>query len=183
MFDQMPSDTDLVRDLRSGSRDAFAQLYQRHKDALYDYCSRLLRNGPQAEDIVHDSFLTIWKEAPTLNDLGAFRSWLFSIARHKALNSVRGRKSFDELSEEVIQEDDDPHSIFVRSEESLLLSELLESIRPGFKDLIVLKDVESFSYAEIANITGMSLSSVRIHLFRARKALAKAYSKNHGVKK
>jgi len=180
MIHQAPSDTDLVRQLRSGSRDAFEELYLRHKDALYDYCSRLLRNSAQAEDVVHDSFLSLWNEASALNDPGAFRSWIFSIARHKALNTIRDRKSFDELTEETAQEDDDPLSVFMRTEQSALLSDLLDSIRPAFKDLIVLKDIENFSYAEISRITGLSLSSVRIHLFRARKALAKAYSKNHG---
>jgi RNA polymerase sigma-70 factor (ECF subfamily) len=183
MIQQTPSDTDLVRSLRSGSRDAFEELYLRHKDALYDYCSRLLRDDVQAEDVVHDSFLTVWRDASTLNDLGSFRSWMFSVARHKALNSNRDRKSFDELSEDSMRDDDDPHSIFVRREQAALLSELLEMIRPAYKDLVLLKDFENFTYAEIAKITGLSLPSVRIHLFRARKALAKAYSKKHGEKK
>ena len=107
---------------------------------------------------------------------------MFSIARHKALNSIRDHKSFDELSEDSARDNDDPHSIFVRSEQSALLNSLLETIRPAFKDLLVLKDIENFSYAEIARITGLSLPSVRIHLFRARKALAQAYPRNHGEK-
>lgn len=182
MIRQTPSDTDLVRNLRSGSRDAFEELYLRHKDALYDYCSRLLRDDARAEDVVHDLFLTIWNDAQTLKDPGSFRSWMFSIARHRALNAIRDRKSFDELSDDSLPGDDDPYSILVRNEQSDLISDLLEMIRPAYKDLIVLKDFENFSYADIANITGLSVASVRIHLFRARKALAKTYSKKHGEK-
>jgi RNA polymerase sigma-70 factor (ECF subfamily) len=182
MIRQTPSDTDLVRSLRSGSRDAFEELYLRHKDALYDYCSRLLKDGVQAEDAVHESFLAVWKDAQTLNDPGSFRSWLFGIARHKALNSIRDRKSFDELFDDSLLVLDDPYSILVKNEQSALVGELLEMIRPAYKDLLVLRDFENFSYAEIARISGLSLASVRVHLFRARKALAKAYSKNHGEK-
>jgi RNA polymerase sigma-70 factor (ECF subfamily) len=183
MNPQPLSDTDLVRNLRSGSSDAFGELYTRHKDALYDYCCRLLRDGNQAEDVVHDSYLMLWKDAHTLDALDSFRSWLFSIARHKALNSIRDRKPFDELFEDSSIERDDPHTIFVRNERSTLLSDALEVIRPAYKDLVVLKDYENFSYAEIAKITGLSTASVRVHLFRARKALAKAYVKYNGEKR
>jgi RNA polymerase sigma-70 factor, ECF subfamily len=177
------SDADLVRSLRSGSSDAFGELYVRHKDALYDYCCRLLNDRVQAEDVVHESFLMLWKDAHTLDALDSFRSWLFGIARHKALNAIRDRKSFDELFDDSSIEEDDPYTIFVRNERSALLSELLEMIRPAFKDLVVLKDYEGFSYAEIAKITGLSIASVRVHLFRARKALAKAYVKKRGEKR
>jgi RNA polymerase sigma-70 factor (ECF subfamily) len=183
MTQQTLSDADLVRNLRSGSRDAFAELYMRHKDALYDYCCRLLKDEFQAEDVVHESFLMAWRDAHALDNLGSFRSWIFGIARHKALNSIRNRKSFDELFEDSLTDDDDPHTIFIRNEQSALLSDLLEMIRPAYRDLVVLKDFENFTYAEIANITGLSLASVRVHLFRARKALAKAYMTKHGEKR
>ena len=183
MNPQALSDADLVRNLRQGSNEAFAELYVRHKDALYDYCSRLLKDGVLSEDIVHDSFLELWKDAHTLDALGSFRSWIFSIARHKALNFIRDRKSFDELFDDSSIQDDDPYTILVRNERSAILIDLLEMIRPAYKDLVVLKDYENFSYAEIAKITEFSISSVRVHLFRARKALAKAYVKKHGEKK
>jgi RNA polymerase sigma-70 factor (ECF subfamily) len=183
MILQTLSDTDLVRNLRSGSSDAFAELYLRHKDALYDYCSRLLKDGVRAEDVVQESFLMVWNDAHALNDLGSFRSWIFSIARHKALNSIRDRKIFDELHDDSSVEHDNPHAILVRNEQSALFSDLLDMIRPAYKDLIVLKDYEDFSYAEIAKVTGLSIASVRVHLFRARKALAKMYVQNVGGKK
>ena len=177
------TDAALMRNLRSGSNEAFAELYRRHKDSLYDYCSRLLKDEIQAEDVVHDSFLMLWRDAHTLNSLGSFRSWIFSIARHKALNCIRDRKSFDELSDDCSIEHDDPLTIFVRNEQRVLFHDLLEMIRPAYKELIVLKDYEYFSSQEISKITGLSIASTRVHLFRARKALAKEFMKNHGAKR
>jgi RNA polymerase sigma-70 factor, ECF subfamily len=183
MTPQTVSDADLVRSLRSGSSDAFGALYLRHKDALYDYCSRMLKDGVLSEDIVHDSFLELWKDAHTLDALDSFRSWLFSVARHKALNFIRDRKPSDEIFADTLVENDDPLTIFIRHEQSALFSDLLEVIRPAYKELVVLKDYENFSYAEIAKITGLSIASVRVHLFRARKALAKSYVKQLGEKR
>jgi RNA polymerase sigma-70 factor (ECF subfamily) len=183
MMTQTPEpEEQLVECLRARSSDAFAELYTRHKDALFDYCFHLLKDRARAEDAVHEAFMMAWKDIPSLKGTHSFRSWMFSIVRHHALNQIRGRKLFDELSDEVPMNDPDPLEVLITNERSTNFAELLDRMRPQFKELIVLKDFEDLTYAEIARITGLSLASVRVHLYRARKALAKVYTKHYGEK-
>jgi RNA polymerase sigma-70 factor, ECF subfamily len=174
------TDEELVQKLRSQSRDAFGELYLRHKDALYDYCFHLLRNKGRAEDAVHEAFYMAWHDIHQLNHLRSFRAWIFSIARHHSFNDKRNQKPSDELSEEDLIDDDDPHSILVSNEQTAQFNDMLDSIRPAYKELIVLKEYEGLSYSEIANVIGLSLASVRVHLFRARRAFAKVYLRSYG---
>lgn len=182
MGDIIRTDEELVQSLRSGSREAFGELYSRHKGALLDYCCHLLKDNNRAEDAVHETFLMVWNDIHSLNSSHSFRSWIFSIARHRGLNHIRDRKPYEELTDDSCVDDTDPFEILVSNDRTARFAGLLEMMKPGYKELIVLKDYEGLSYTEIATVTGLSLASVRVHLYRARKALARVYSKNYGEK-
>ncbi len=174
------TDDELVRQLRSGSREALGELYERYKDTLYNYCYQMLKSTSNADDAVHDAFLKVWDKIQTLEKVNSFRAWLYAIVRYQVLNKLRDSKSFEDLTDDCSIEDDDPYRILVAHELSLDLEKSLDMIRPAFKELIVLRDFEGLSYTEIAQITGLSLASVRVHIFRATKALAKIYHEKFG---
>ncbi len=181
----MPSDLNeeqLVIELRLGNAKAFGLIYDRYKDSLCNYCASFVKDNGLAEDIVHEIFLKMWNNIQTLNEARSFRSWLFRIARNEALHFLRDRKQFEELSEEIREEDRSPLESLVNSEESVKVSGLLDHLRPAYRELMVLRIEGELSYADIASVTGLSPSSVKTHLFRARKALAKVYTELYGGK-
>ena len=172
----------LVEHLRLGSREAFGQMYVQYKDSLCNYCYWLVKEKDRADDIVHDTFLKVWNNIGTLNDSGSFRSWLFTIARNQALLYLRDRKPFEELTDESSSESNDPLHVLISTELAGSVSSFLSALRPAYRELIVLRVYEELSYEEIAGVTGLSVSAVRVHLFRARKALARLYNQRYGDK-
>jgi RNA polymerase sigma-70 factor (ECF subfamily) len=171
---------ELIDQLRLGDRRAFTDVYEQYKDGLFHYCCSMLKDRQAAEDVVHDVFINIWTKKHTLMDASAFRSWVFSIARHRALAFLRDRKPFEELSEDLSQDDDSPLELAINQEKTEMLDGLLCRLRPAYRELILLRIEGEFSYEEIAGMIGKSQAAVRTHLFRARKALAKVHGEIYG---
>lgn len=172
----------LVNEFRRGNSSAFGIIYEHYKNNLCNYCYSVVKDKDVAEDIVHDVFLRIWDDIQTLNDPLSFRSWIFTIARHRALNYLRDRKPLDELSEALQDNEGSVLDSLVNQEQSSLMDGMLNQLRPAYRELLLLRIEGNLSYAEISAITGLSQSSVRIHLYRARKALTKIYVELSGGK-
>ncbi len=170
----------LVERLRDGDRKAFGQIYALYRVSLYNYVHWLVKGRERVDDVVHETFVKVWNNIGSLNNSGSFGSWLFAIARNEALADLRDRKSFQELTDESSIESDGPLVDLINSEQSGQMKELLDALRPAYRELIVLRVYEGLSYAELAHVTGLSLPAVRVHLFRARKALAKLYVEHFG---
>ena len=176
------SDTILVKQVCDGDRKAFGRLYEKYKEPLFRFCLRLLKNSEQAEDTVQETFFRVWTKASAIDNPHSFRAWLFSVARFHALNNLRDRKEGQEISENDLVELDTPHEIVVRAEQTAGIMGLIELLNPQHRELILLRSFEEFSYAEISMITGLSLSSVKVQLFNARKVLTQLHSKHQGEK-
>jgi RNA polymerase sigma-70 factor (ECF subfamily) len=157
-----------------GEKDAFAEIYARYSDGLFGYCLRLLKNEDQASDAVHETFLRMHDGMGALRDGTALRSWLFSIARNYSFNFLRGSRVTEPLDADVLPDADTPFEIMVREEQSANLYALVDSLKPLYREVLVLKEYEGLSYAEIAIVTGSSESAVKSRLFKARRALAGA---------
>ena len=84
-------DAGLVRRARSGDREAWAEIYDRYADRLYDHCCSILRDRHEAEDALHDAFLTAARKIDQLRDPDRLRPWLYSICRTSALARTRKR--------------------------------------------------------------------------------------------
>jgi RNA polymerase sigma-70 factor (ECF subfamily) len=172
---QSPTDEELLEQLRSGSSRAFGQLYERYKHRLYAYCYRLLRDAPGAEDVLQETFLKIHRGAHTVRESKHFRTWIFSIARNEALTHLRRTRHMEDLEgeAETVWNEDDPLDELEESETRDIIQHYLGQLRPHYRELLILREYEQLSYAEIAEIAGITESAVKSALFKARRALAK----------
>jgi RNA polymerase sigma-70 factor (ECF subfamily) len=172
---QSPTDEQLLEQLRFGSTSAFAQLYQRYKHRVYAYCHRLLRDAEAAEDVVQESFLKVHRGVHTLRKPELFRTWIFSVARNEALMHLRRARRWEDLSDEceTVWNKGNPLDDIVEQETKEIIQHYLGLLKPRYRDLLVLREYEQLSYAEIAEITGIAESAVKSALFKARKALAR----------
>lgn len=157
--------------LRSGDETAFAHVYQQYKARVYGYCYRLLRNEQDAEDATQEAFLKVMKSIATLEKAESFRSWMFTIARNEAYAILRRTKNINGIESDELWAEETPHEELIGKETTQLVQHFLNLLKPVYREVLMLREYEQLSYAEIARVTGDTESSVKSRIFKARKAL------------
>ncbi len=166
----------LVR-IRLGDEAAFAELYRIYTPRIMAFAERLMNASPdQVEDVVQDTWLSVFKGLPRLSSDAKFKSWLFRIARDHIFNRYRIQRrtpEMEEVSEEVIAAAPD-------------LSIDLETIWHGLAELapeqseaLMLHYIEGFSYEEIAELTRARIGTVRSRIFYGKEALRQKLEKTY----
>ncbi len=171
------SDQQLVEQAKLGNREAFAEIYTRHRDGVYDYCLRFTKDADSAKDILHETFLRMFTGLGGMRNGTVLRVWLLSIARNSALNSIRKSNWTETLDGDPLSEDDSPFEKMIRDEQSRSVKLLIESLKPSLREVIVLREYEELTYHEIALVTGLSEENVKIRIYRARKAIVSELKK------
>jgi RNA polymerase sigma-70 factor (ECF subfamily) len=159
-----------------------------HLDALYGGALRLTRSGPEAEDLVQDTVLRAWERWHQYQPGTNARAWLLRIQTHTFINGCRRRKREREIltaekegrhgsrfhSREATNRWADPERGFLERHLSPPVERALEALRPEFRAVVVLSDLQGLSYREIAETIDCPIGTVMSRLFRARKALRAA---------
>ena len=147
-----------------------------HIDALYGYAMTLTRDSTEAEDLVQDTFLRATRAAnqPQLN--GNLKAWLFVIMRNAWLNKVRHDQSgprFVELEPNEHTDDlrGNPHVVYLRKLQREQVRAAIEELPEAYREIVVLRDIEGFSYQEIAMVLDCPAGTVMSRLGRARAKL------------
>ena len=143
-------------------------------DDVYRFIHKMCRSKEMAEDVVQDSFMKLWEEVARI-EYG--KSFLFSTAYHRMIDILRREAKSGDI-EEVADRVEDSPSRYTGLQE--VLDFALEKLPPIQKTVILLRDYEAYSYEEIAGITGLNESQVKVYIFRAR-AFMKAYIRRPDV--
>ncbi len=139
----------------------------KYSDNLYRFVLKNIRDEDKAKDIVQDTYLKFWEKKDNVT-LSKIKSYLFTTAYHTLIDVVRREKkqgSFNDVKEE---------NYSTKTEYSDLqevLHEAIEQLPEAQKAVILLRDYEGYPYDEIAKITGMTESKVKVYIFRGRKFL------------
>ncbi|MBI4854533.1 MAG: sigma-70 family RNA polymerase sigma factor [Acidobacteria bacterium] len=160
----------------------FRQVALEHLDALYGFAMVLTRNQTEAEDLVQETYLRAMRAFGQLVPDSNLKSWLFTIMRNIWRNQIRHIRSgpqFVEISSDELQSnssayfesDQDPHMLLVRKVEQETVRAAIEKLPEHFREIIVLRDLENFSYQQIANILDCPAGTVMSRLARARTQL------------
>jgi RNA polymerase sigma-70 factor (ECF subfamily) len=152
--------------------EAHAQLYRKYKGRLYSFCLRLLHDRPGAEDAVQNTFLKLCQANEPPEQPEALRCWLFRVARNEALMTLRRQKASPDSEDAGMWDNETPFTILTGMETREIVQTAVAGLRVEYREVILLREYEQLSYAEIADITGTTESSVKSRLFKARKALA-----------
>lgn len=169
---QTESDDQLLARIRGGDAEAFGALYRRYRTPLYAFCTRMLGDGDRAADAVHETFLKLHRSAETIREAGVVRSWLYRVARNEVLQMIRRDRRDVREDPDSVWDGEDPQSILERAERTALLASALRRLRDEYREVLLLREDEGLSYAEIALVTGDSTAAVKSRLFKARKGLA-----------
>ena len=184
------SDVALVERLRAGDAEALGPLMERFAGRVYRVANGICHSSPDAEEVVQDVFLTLFRKAGSFEGRAALGTWLYRVAVNTALNKRRGKRNeLEEPLEDLLPTfKEDGHRQGDRSflladwsqmpDEMLLSREGREVVHAAvgrlpehFRAVLLLRDVEELSSEEVAEILGDSIASVKSRLHRARMAL------------
>ena len=158
--------TQLVEAAKQDPRK-FGDLYLLYAQPVFRYLYSRLGNRLAAEDATAQTFLAALEQIQKYHDRGYFSSWLFSIARHKAMDYFRkGHKETPIEDIELIATDPSLLTQVIKTERSLALAELIRKLSPDEQELIRLRYVGELSFAEMGNILGQKEDTVKKSLYR-----------------
>ena len=169
----------LLERARAGDLDAFNDLVVCYQDQLFALVVRMVPDRDQASDVTQEAFFSAYRNLGSFRG-GSVKSWLNRIAVNAAMDTQRAKKRrpvqpYPEFEDESWQPpapaDADPVHIALTMERSHTLNVALASITGDQRTAIVLFDVEGYDYAEIAQMTGVSLGTVKSRIHRGRLAL------------
>ncbi len=168
------SEEDLVRDFQQGEDLAYAALYNRYKKHIYLFCLKMVGDEDTVKDIVQEVFLKMYEHRLQLARPANFRAWLFMIARNQCMTYYRDRKKTtpvdDEQTEQLLQADSLMGAI-ERDDEAGIVRSFINQLKPEYREVVVLREYDGLSYAEISEVVGSTVMAVKAKLFKARKEL------------
>jgi RNA polymerase sigma factor (sigma-70 family) len=158
----MSSDEALILEFKAGSREAFEQLFDRYRQPIHGFFRRRLASPERAEDLTQELFLAVIRGSSRYEPRASVRSYLFGIA-FKLLFAERRKQSHGTPPEDPAFLSDSTDALWVR--------EALEKLDPYEREILMLREYEQLSYAEIAHLLRLPVNTVRSRLFRSRMAL------------
>jgi RNA polymerase sigma-70 factor (ECF subfamily) len=177
-------ETALVERARAGDAAAFTQLVEKYERKIYRLAKHITQNDEDAEDVLQETFLKAYSHLHNFEMQSKFYTWIVRIAVNEALMKLRKRKSDRTVSldepqdtgeETVMREiavwDEDPEQKYSRDELREILDKAVNSLKPSFRTVFVLRDIEELSTEETAEALGISIPAVKSRLLRARLQL------------
>jgi RNA polymerase sigma-70 factor, ECF subfamily len=172
---QTTSDEVLIGRIAGGDRLAMQVLFARHHVRVYRFVLRLVRNEASAEDLISEVFLDVWRQAAKFEGRSAVSTWILSMARFKALSTLR-RRTEEELDDEtagtIEDTDDDPETALAKKDKGAALRQCLERLSAEHREIVDLVYYHEKSVAEVSSIVGIPEATVKTRMFYARKKLS-----------
>jgi len=171
-----PDDRQLVQTIRGGDADAFETLVRRKTSKVYALCYRIIGNAEDAKDISQLVFLKLWENLEKYDAQYAFDTWLYRMVTNVAIDFMRNKQSRDNAVNSNLRlvktaaEEEQTVSV-QRKEVENVFNEIATVLSPKQKTIFVMNQMEDLPSAEIAKILGCRESTVRNHLFNARKLM------------
>lgn len=188
----MPATTDLgvldeqqlVLRAREGDTAAYNELVNRYERKIFRLAKHITQNDEDAEDVLQETFLKAFEHLPDFQGQSKFYTWLVRIAVNESLMKLRKRKSDrsvpldepvdtgeDTVTREIAVWEENPEDKYSREEMAQILDDAVQSLKPAFRTVFVLRDIEELSTEETAEALGISIPAVKSRLLRARLQL------------
>jgi len=176
-------DFDLIQAINAGQVDKFHDLVKRYEQRLYNFSLRMCRDSSDAEDMIQDTFLNVFRYLKDFRYETKFKNWLYKVAASTCIKKRRKSKfapekelSLDEFRPTNEAEVADhvpewalmPLDKILNEELASMINQQILSLPKKYRLVIVLRDVEGFNTAETAHILNLSPSNVKVRLHRAR---------------
>ena len=174
----MNDDVRLVNATLAGDTNAFGELVERYEQRLFNSLCRIVCSREDACDLAQDAFVQAFSKLSSFRGDSQFYTWLYRIAMNLALSHRRRRKamtSVDDVKDRIGAEPTDPaagpESRMLSQERVAEVQSALASLAPKHRHILVLREIEQFSYETISEILNLPIGTVRSRIFRARLQL------------
>lgn len=176
-----PTDEDLIERFQNGDLYAFDLIVKRYKNQLMNFVYRFLGNAEEAEDLVQETFLRVYRNRKAYQKVAKFSTWIYTIAGNLAKTELRKRKrrkffsisdlGYNEKDYDISDEAFNPEKdVDSRMKEEIIHREI-NDLSPKFREVILLRDVQQLSYEEISQIVDIPLGTVKSRVNRGRLKL------------
>jgi RNA polymerase sigma-70 factor (ECF subfamily) len=172
------NDLQWIQAAKKGDEDAYAQLVRRHSGGLHRAVARILADDTEAWDVVQMAFLKAWQKLDRYNPRYSFTTWLYRIGTNLAIDLLRSRTSRERAHKagtehrlRLVGTGEGAGSLADSTEATNVLQQLVRVLTPQQRSAFVLREMEGLETAEVAEVLGCSATTVRNHIFQARKAL------------
>jgi RNA polymerase sigma-70 factor (ECF subfamily) len=162
-------ESDELKIIRAAKQDskAFGELYKLYVEQVFRYLYSRIGNVPEAEDTTAQTFLVAFESFDRFRQEEHFASWLFAIARNKAMDHFRKRKNTTSIDEvDDIPVENDPLYGVIRSEQTAALSKLIQALPEEDRDLLRLRFLADMSFPEIAYLLHRNEEAVKKSIYR-----------------
>jgi RNA polymerase sigma-70 factor (ECF subfamily) len=174
----------LVSRAKAGDMDAFSELVRHYDRRVFRMAKQITQNDDDAEDVLQETFLKAYTHLDDFQGNSKFYTWLVRIAVNEALMKLRKRRSDrtvpldepidtgeDEMVREIAVWDENPEHTYSREELADILDQAIQSLKPAYRTVFILRDIEEMSIEETAEALELSISAVKSRLLRARLQL------------
>jgi RNA polymerase sigma-70 factor, ECF subfamily len=174
----------LVARAKNGDVAAFTDLVQHYDRRVFRMAKQITQNDDDAEDVLQETFLKAYTHLDDFQGNSKFYTWLVRIAVNEALMKLRKRRTDrtvpldepidtgeDEMTREIAVWDGNPEESYSRDELAEILDQAIQSLKPAYRTVFILRDIEELSIEETAEALKLSISAVKSRLLRARLQL------------
>ena len=173
----------LIRRCLAGDEKAYRELVERYQAQVYSVALRMVRRSEDAEDLTQETFVRMFRALSRYDPTRPFAAWLFTIASRLCIDHIRRRRvspisltQRERESEEEYEIDVEdpglkPDEAAVHAEESRRAADLIDSLPPHYRIVVILRHVQDLSYEEIAEALHLPLGTVKARIHRARSLL------------
>lgn len=170
---------ELILRCRQGDEAAFEALIRLHEKRVYALCRRMCRREDDALEAAQDTFLAVWRGVGSYRADAAFSTWVYRLATNACLDLLRRERKHGgdvplDGGENLVDPTDpapQPEEAVERAETRRAVREALLALPEEYREVLLLRETEQLSYAEIAEATGLELGTVKSRISRARTAL------------
>jgi|TARA_R110000751_G_scaffold4227_6_gene20596 RNA polymerase sigma factor (sigma-70 family) len=164
------TEKELIAQCIKNNRTAQNELFRKYKDTLYFTSLKYCRNEADAEDNLHDAFITIFQKLRTFKNKGSFEGWMRRITIYKAIDKYKSKKPLNiELKDDILEEE-----VTVENEANLTLNQLLaliQNLPDQYRLVFNLYQMDDFSHKEIASLLNISEGTSKSNYHRAKLIL------------
>ncbi len=182
------TDLELIEEFKGGNQAAYEELIERYSEKAYHLASRMCRNQEDAEEVLQDVFVTVFRKIAGFEGKSSFSSWLYRVTVNSSLMKLRKRKQNrcvlmeDTLSSEDhsmllrTKEEHDTDKIALRKEVSEVLQQAISKLPDDYRPVFILRDIDGLTSREVGKILGLSVPAVKSRLHRSRLMLRRKLS-------
>lgn len=188
LSDKARNDLLLVELAKNGSEKAFSSLLNRYRDSLYFMLLKMVNNASDAEDLTIEAFGKAFRSLDSFTPDYAFSTWLFKIATNNCIDFIRKKQvsptPIDKLQDDLehitvsLQSDlPDPEETLINDQKIAVLRDIVNQLKPRYRNLIELRYYKEYSYEEISTELKLPIGTVKAQLFRAKSLLFNIFTK------